>query len=555
VVDIDVSHDSASLDDGHLARLCMAAPGRSVGTYTLHRFALHLRASTKVEDDVVYLHEVHHSALNDATAWGTLLHLYGRLPTSYGSVFDQLLDSCRTLHESFATFLSVEIAGEHHSGSLDVLDGYPDYRRLYHQVDAFVGGTAGTHRRQMVVNAAARLCMQTGALATFCRDGLSVFDLSRVRQVDQPDWRWQWLRGVGEALLPPAVQLADARVLQAYGPPALPAGDLADATDAAFDDAWELWERTVYDSMRAALSRLGARTLAFNGHQEDTVAAIALVRQTYADIQLRPEPADDERPSDTVAMASIVEMVRLTLAPQDRWAADLAPLPPASLVDHHHVIDGERVMIVDVRPAGRLRHLFRWPGDVPPGSFTTAGPVAAVRIIGDDGHDGSVILHAPLSTVDDLLALRAAWQGQGRFIGVISTSSLVDTAWQEAWMPALRQAGPVVILVDVELDRFLPRLARSSSAVRLATIQVNDRARPYAALLLTPDDGRTLVLAVFDPLTIELLRRLAHDLLGDVVDTSPHFFEPVRATVTAALTHILATESFLSLDGLRADPS
>ena len=98
------------MTDDHLARLCFDRPAGSAGHYTPHAFGLRLSGSEQRVDHVVYLHEVHHAALNDMTAWGSLLHLYARLPEHRGEDFGRILDACRTLHESYATYGSVGIA-------------------------------------------------------------------------------------------------------------------------------------------------------------------------------------------------------------------------------------------------------------------------------------------------------------------------------------------------------------------------------------------------------------------------------------------------------------
>src|SRR5271170_7414112 len=129
----------------HLARLCLEGPGSS-GHYTPHAFSLRLRGVNQSMDHVVYLHEVHHAALNDVTAWGTALHVYARLPGDDGQRFGSLLGACRTTHESLATFASVQIASARHGSLESVLAVYPSYVPLYDTMVRLFAAVPGTNR-------------------------------------------------------------------------------------------------------------------------------------------------------------------------------------------------------------------------------------------------------------------------------------------------------------------------------------------------------------------------------------------------------------------------
>lgn len=124
--DMDASRagdGTASAD--HLAGLLFTGEGLSSGSYTPAGYQLRLAGLDQTTDRVVHAHETHHAALNDSTAWGTALHVYARLPAAFRDTFGKLLDRCRTTHESYATFGSVNMLRMLDRDARDVLAVYP----------------------------------------------------------------------------------------------------------------------------------------------------------------------------------------------------------------------------------------------------------------------------------------------------------------------------------------------------------------------------------------------------------------------------------------------
>ncbi|HET9899229.1 MAG TPA: hypothetical protein VFQ44_30255 [Streptosporangiaceae bacterium] len=542
----------------HLARLCFEGSGGSSGEYTPQAYRLRLAGVRQPLDHVVYLHEVHHAALNDVTAWGSALHVYARLPGG-GQRFGVLLDACRVAHESLATFASVEIAAARHGPLADVLAVYPDYAGIFDETARLLTAITGPGRRQIMASALARLCMQTPVLDEIIAAGVDGFRLAAIREMDRPDTRWRWFIRQGPQLPALAAAGADRALIEAFGSAALDTdgqdGDLALSTDRSHDEAWEYWEESAYQQLRTALASTAARTLDFNGHQDGTAALLEQVAGRYGDIGVRPAMPAERRHDDATVASSVLQQVRHDLSGPDPYravlieAADTASL--VRVLATRPVLGDRPAMIIDARPAHRLAVLYRWPGDgLPDRLRAEAGPVVAVRLMIDDGKPGSAVGHVVLPSPDELSDLAGLWQDRGPLVVCASASCFADTAWTQRWLPALRSTGSLFVLVDVEPDRFVPAWARDRREVTAIGVAVEDLSGQRTALVFTPGEGAAWWLVVADDVTVRLVIEYLKGQLGGLMRTDAEAFGPIRDDTIAVVSHLLATESFVSFDGL-----
>jgi hypothetical protein len=537
----------------HLARLCFEGPGSS-GRYTPHTYSLRLQGADQPTDHVVYMHEVHHAALNDVTAWGSALHVYARLPGNARYQFGLLLNACRVTHESLATFASVQLASAAH-GALDhVLAAYPSYIPLYDATMRLTAGVDGATRRQVMATALARLCMQTPVLEVILAAELDAFRLASVRDLDRPDGRWNWFTRQGADLLATAAATADRAVVADFGPAALasdgPNGGLHKSTDPAHDEAWDFWETSAYELLRTALDATGARTLSINGHQDATAALLALVHARHGDIGLRAAMSDQQRGDDAAVASSVLQQLRHDLHDGDRYRAALLPsidvIQLVELIANRPVIADRPAMIVDARPASRLATLYRWPAGQLPAS---AGPVVAVRAVVDDGGPDPVVGHAVVPEPDGLAALSERWRSRGLSVSCVSASCLTDTDWTRRWLPSFSSFGPMFVLVDVEPDRFVPAWARDGRQVTAVEMTI-DAGRQRKALLFTASSGFAWWLVLAEDVTVRLFAEYLRGFLGHRLRSDLNLFSPIRDAATVVASHLLATESFVSFDAL-----
>lgn len=532
----------------HLARLCMDGAG-SAGQYTPHAFDLRLLGTDQATDHIVYAHEVHHAGLNDVTAWGSALHVYARLPDAEG-LFATLLNACRTVHESLATFASVQIATARH-GPLDTaLAAYPQYVPLYRSVERLTAQVEGANRRQQIVNVLARLCMQTPIIEAVLAAGLAEFRLADLRERDRPDARWALFLRRGPELLAATARIADQALLAEHGEEALNSdgleSDLYVATDRSHDAAWDYWEAAAYEHLRAALVAAGGITLPINGHQEGTSRLVDVTRQEHGDLGIRAAMTDEQRSSDAELAESVLQQVRIRHSGDLRHRAVTMPSIPVDemvdLMNGRPVVDDRPAMIVDVRSADRLVDLYEWdPASTP--------PRVAVRLFVDTD-DGEAVGHLGLAQPAELAQLAERWGDRGPFIVCAGASCLADTEFSQQWLTTAPQ--PVFLLVDIEPGRFARLWAGENRSVVAVGVEVEDTSGRREALLFTADEGKVWWCVVADDVTVRFMIEYLSAHLGSAFRVDPAAFDPIRQQTVAVLTHVLATESFTSFDALRS---
>ncbi len=253
----------------HLAALAFRGSTGAAGRYRPQRFDLRLTGTDAIADRLAYIHETHHASLNDSTAWGALLHVVARIPPGDGPDYDPLLDACRLIHESYATYASLSIVEAGHGLQPAALDPYPEYLPLQRQLARLVSVAGGPQRRYLLSTAIARVCMQSPVLAYVAEHGLDGFSLSDLRSVDTPDGRYRAIARADGGMLEEACAAGD----EAANVPAseLARIDGADAEEASRDEhdgIWARWETAAYDVVALGLRRLGATTIGYNGHQQ-----------------------------------------------------------------------------------------------------------------------------------------------------------------------------------------------------------------------------------------------------------------------------------------------
>lgn len=539
-----------------LERLLLAGEGVQ-GAYTPLGFELVGGGGDLLADRIAHLHEIHHGALNDCTEWGSALHITARLPGCLGT-FSVLLERCRQIHEAFATFAGVALADELDGDAAAVLARYPLYVPLLAAFERLVGQARGTNRRYLLATQYARVCMQAPVLAHIAAAG-SV-QPAELRVLDTPNGRWRWLLRRGEALAGHAAAAGDkAACAVPAGAAAVgadePGGEPLAALDAANDPVWETWEHAAYQVLADALTAAGARPLAFNGHQEGTRLAVAWARQQQPGLRLAAALTAGPAPDDRSLAAATMAPGRHA-ATARRWRAELAHLTTADLVSEvasSSVIEGRPVLVMSARPGRRAAALYDWPDTQAQWLRALPDPLVAVRLVtAGEGPGDLVISHVPLEQPGDAGRLASAWAARGHVITCLSASCLTDAGWQRSWIPVLRSAGDLVVLVDVELDRFVRRWL--NTGVHAAGVEVADTAATrHAAAMCAPGDD-TLWLAVADELGIKLLLNQLLATPGLAVTRTAEHLRGREETLRDVLTCLLATEPFFDFAGFQENP-
>jgi hypothetical protein len=537
-------------DDDHLAELFFKSDGASSGRYRPSGFELNLDGTDDVQDDVVFLHEAHHGSLNDSTSWGTALHVYARLPdTNPPEIFLSLLNASRTVHESYATFASVNIASARHVGAEVVLSRYPAYLPLLESTAALVEHIGGQHRRFLAVSAIARFAMQTRILDAMI-DHYQELQLSEFRELERPDGRWHSVMARPEAVAE-AANRTDDLTRQRFGPNCLYVdqsdSDPYAAIEDDLDDMWGYWERTFYSELGVILTQAGMAALDFDGHVDLARQVLDIVRADYPTVELRAA-ASITAPDDGALAGAVIAQARHNFVVPP-WYAALADIPIAELVD---VLDGRRIadvpiLVADVRLATRLLTLFRWgPADEQRlRSHHRAMLTLRVDAFSEDGED--FILQRPVVTIDQLHDIEREWAGRSPIRSVVSVSCLADGQWTEQWLAPLRALGPQVMLIDTDPTRFVSNWR--GRALRAARLDVADTAGSRVALALHASGIPSIWLGIGSKAYIALMEQQMVGL-GVEIQWDQAFLADWSDTLRVVLTHLLATESFVDLNGL-----
>jgi hypothetical protein len=540
-----------SFGDDHLARLSLDGFG-STGFYTPEVTEMRLGGVDRLADLVVFLHEAHHASLNDSTAWGAAVHVLARLGAASRPSFLAVLEAARQTHESYATYASVSVALAHDVSAEVVLAGYPNYLPLHRATARFVAHGAGPHRRYLAATAAARVAMQCPIMDLLIAKDLAGFDPAELREIDTPDGRWRWLLRRGPALCQLGCDEADRVVRKAHGTAALEAdvqGRELDATADELDPAWGLWEAVVYDRFAIALAGAGASPLTYNGHQDGASRLVAAGRLIDASLPLRVASIDNPAPDDRSLAGAAIESVRLHLAPVP-WRAEWWPIDPVVLAEERasQRIDAESVLIIDVRLPRRLLDLYRWPPTDAKWLGERSSPVVASRLITGDETE-SVITHCPIDDPEDLRTLVDAWSERGPALSIVSVSALIDRNWVGSWLQPLGERSTLVMLIDVELDRFVANWTGGSLSVTVAEIVDASGTTRFAAAFV-PTSQPVLWLFVADEASVKLLVQQVAQTGGVALRQGAKLVDPWRMALELASTHLLATESFVDLKGL-----
>lgn len=526
----------------------------SRGAYRPGSFDLRLGADESLVDRLVHHHEAQHVLLTSTTAWGAALIVAASTPRWVG-LFGELLNGCRTVHESFATYLSCSVVAFGGGNPEDVLAAYPGYGSLLQRLDSFLAAVPGVHRRGLAVTALARSCMQTSVLPAMVREWPEPVALSDLRRMDMPDERLEHL--LRQPMSSGAVEAADGVVAAQFGTEALDAdvGLGAGALDDRFDDAWAVWEDAAFGAFADQLSGAGATVVGSNDHLPAAAELVALSRAAHPEtaIAVEPRPASDRR-----IVAVVLRHVRLWLTTQRRPARAITVHRDVDLDEVVRVaeattgVGGRPNLVLSARLPERLLDGYDLPDRDRQAIAAVEGPIVMIRNLADDGNDNGqdVVWLVSFAQPDDIEALAAEWAGRGALTCCVAVSCLADAAWQRRWLPVLQRIGPVVWLIDVEIGALEGELA--GRAVQSLYLDLGPSPAGARQALAVKVEGVVGVwLAVADEVGIQMIIQQIADVAPDLRTTGGDWasqLEPVRLV----LHDLLHVESFVDLRALSA---
>jgi hypothetical protein len=542
----------------HLAALFFEpSRGDSRGVYTLGRYDLYLHGGTDLADRLVHLHEAHHVLLTATTAWGAALLVASAMP-DWSRLTTELLNHCRSTHESFATYLSCRSVGAGFGPIDAALASYPDYAPLVQRLDRYLATVRGEHRRALAATALARVCMQTPILNQMLATWPTGLEFAAMRGIDQPDVRLNLLLRSPHGLDAAVASAADDAVAAEYGTSALEV-DRADddvALDSRFDTAWARWEQTFFDGLAAQLVERGATVIAGNEHLPAAAELVHRASQVVAGLRITVDP--NPSPPDQRVFNSVLRQARVWLYSSRRPARLITIGDDVELDEAVRVAEattrvaGRPNLVLTARLPARLQAAYDLPDDDRARLEKLVGPVVAVRTIADDGTDTGrdAVWLVRLATPADVTTLARAWAGHGDLTCCIAASCLAQASWRDRWLPTLREAAPIIWLIDVDVTALADEFGtgRTVHGLYLDLTLTTTGARRAVAFKA---DGLTGVwVAVGDAVGVELITRQVADLPGIDLRMDAGDWTQALPPLRLALLDLLHNDSYLDLQAL-----
>ena len=282
----------------------------SSGIYSPLAYRLRPRGDDLAEHHVMHLHEIHHKALNDDTAWGALIHVAARHPGWTPDFLALLVANCRTVHESFASFMSVSLARTRHHDVDRVFDRYPVYRPLAARFERLLR-PFGTAPRELAATGIARWCMSAPVIDLALSAYPEVLTLSAIPSAMRPDHRFRLAVRVDSGQIEAAAAAADRAFRKDNG------GEVDTValteTDAALDTAWGVWEDAFVAHLVASVPRLAALpTLPPNGHLQSAASLTRAAAAGGLTVEL-PHETDEAPLSDIESVQRLLNATTLAL--------------------------------------------------------------------------------------------------------------------------------------------------------------------------------------------------------------------------------------------------
>ncbi|WP_425003063.1 hypothetical protein [Mycolicibacterium sp. S3B2] len=511
----------------------LGAADGSAGRYDTDGYHLQLRGEDLADHHLTHLHEIHHKALNDDTCWGLALHLAARHPRWNTTLYPSLLAACRTVHEVFATFLSVQLARTRHPAVTQLLGDNPHYYDYLTRMERLLAGVPAGHRKDLAATGIARFCMSGPILDVLASEEAPT--LAMVRTLDRPDARFHRFQRLDPAVLAAAGRYADASLRDID----IDVDDLGlDHTDAVLDDAWSRWEQEfVTHAVRADPHLAGRPILGSGAHLIAGQRALQSINTKGNVIDMALAPPDAAALSDLQSTERLLSFTRIPLAQPASHTRQLT-------VGGQISVD-ELVRLVDVTAGpdpALVVHGRRNPADTE--------PRFSVRVISAPDDASSTMLHALIHEPHAYRDLMTAWTGPGTAVNCVTVSCFLDAEWQSRWMPVLLER-PTVLLLDTALSA-LAGAGRPLGHREPVWGRHLDIGHPQLRGLVWHVEGqRHVMLAIGDDLAVQLIGGALRELLGDRLHLDDSDWTPWGSALAAVVGSLVATEPTISFDNPR----
>ncbi|MDQ1250278.1 MAG: hypothetical protein QG597_4657 [Actinomycetota bacterium] len=392
---------------------------------------------------LVTVHELMHAALNESTAFGSLVMACATLRQAEGEAFTapltRLIGQCRSVHEAFATFQSLWVVAE---GNLSYLEEYPRYVGWYRDAADLVPLPDHFRRKELMIEVAARASMQAPVLERLAAGASPNDQAWAVPRLQRPDERFALLHALvdgafwNRAWTTCQVALSDNPLFAALTDADNDVRLRASTYDAQFSDAIAVCTKLLYAQVSALLDAHDAPTLGFDENRESAAAVVRAVEAASPRARGLLVPPDSTR-SLKEEWFDLWDRERLIVRERPR-RAHLLSLEEAVRTHRATVFlsdkDGQLHVFGTVRPTFRLLEQF----DIDrPERIATLGNTPVVTLCGLD-RDGVLCL----TVLDQPHQLADVRRSLPRGITVhlnISLAALGDDVWRRQWQRRLKK--------------------------------------------------------------------------------------------------------------------
>jgi hypothetical protein len=522
------------------------------GSYnSFDRWSTSLRGGSAGSDGarLVTVHEALHVALNDTTAYGVLLAACSALARSNGGQYEaallRLVGQCRGVHEAFATFQSLWLVV---AGDASYLMGYPRYQRWYRDSSDLIPLPDHTRRKEMMLEAAARACMQAPVLDRIV-SGATDFASWAPPASERPDERFALLHRVaGAGFWTRAWAACAATVSGTALWAALEASDhdvmvRPETYNDAFAEPLATCAHLLYGAVAGLLAEHGAVTLDYDEHRTRLAEIIGAVEVASPAARGLLLASNDNR---SVQEESFEMWRRERLVLRDQ------PLP-AVMRRFDKVVSDRRIpsllsgkgekmhVFAAARPADRLLEQFTIDQ---PGVAWLRGkgsdPVVTVR---STPNDSKVVELTVLDDPAQLTQLASALPHPLTAHVNISLACLGDLAWRGRWSRALRRAR-LTGLVDLSPMEQLNLWQRERQDFSYAQATIGDRHGEAAELMVwVVGDTNLPLLLVCTSVTCDVLQQYIERTYPTARWTSK-VIQSRQTEIELVTSHLLLEEYF-----------
>jgi len=540
---------------GLVTALLHSESGSGAGAYnSFDRWSTSLRGDAGSDGArLVTVHEALHAALNDTTAFGVLVAACAVLGQVAGgeheAALKRLVGQCRGVHEAFATFQSLWLVV---AGDMSYLSGYPRYRHWYKDASDLVPIPDHMRRTEMMLEAAARACMQAPVLTRLGGEAPLSADAWAPPASERPDERFALLHRVADGKFwdrawDECIEVVSDTPLRA----ALEASDSdislrSQTYDDALDEPLATCAHVLYSAVVTLLAEHGAATLDYDGHRDYLAAVIASVEREAPAARGFLLASSDERgvAEETFEMWRRERLV-LRERPRPAVVRRFEDVRRDRQVSALLSGAGERMHVfASVRSARRLLEQFAVGGaDASWLGGRGSSPVVTVRSSAVDTD------RVELTVIDEpaqLSRLMAALPKPLVAHVNISLACLGDLTWRNHWSRALRRAR-VTGLLDLSPMAQVNVWRAEHEELRYAQATIQDADGDPAELMVwMVGDTNLPLLLVCTSVTSDILRQyIEHTYPSARLDSG--IITTRQDDIELATSHLLREEYFFDL--------